>query len=436
MSRPSQGGASYRAVLALPRARSLFAAAMLARLSYGFAPLPLLLALKQGTHSYAVAGLASGLFGLVTALLGPARARLVERRPDTLVLLACCYAGLLTGIALAGQVGIAPWVAIVLACAAGTVPPPVGSLMRTLWGVLATDAAQRQSALSLDTVGESTMFAVGPALAGLVITLTSAPIALAGCAVIVVVGFLRLAATLRRSAEDRRSPDDGPRPAPAARQNPLRVPGFVPLLVVVLGSSLGLALVVVANVAAWGAGVAGSLEVALSVGGALGGLLYGRRTWRAGPDRRLAGLGAAAACCYLPLALAATIPGAAVVLLFAGAAADTLLITSYLLVDVLVPEGSRTEAGAWLNTAYNLGSALGTAGAGLLVQCVGTGAVYTAAAAVAGTGALTGLLTVRRSAGPAGGRSEKRSDVPSRVVASGADDGDLADPQLLQGPGD
>ena len=66
MSRPSQGGASYRAVLALPRARSLFAAAMLARLSYGFAPLPLLLALKQGTHSYAVAGLASGLFGLVT----------------------------------------------------------------------------------------------------------------------------------------------------------------------------------------------------------------------------------------------------------------------------------------------------------------------------------------------------------------------------------
>jgi predicted MFS family arabinose efflux permease len=437
MSRPSRGGASYRAVLALPRARSLLAAALPARLCYGFVPLPLLLTLKQGTHSYAAAGLASGLFGLVTALLGPARARLVERRPDTLVLLACCYAGLLAAIALAGRLGVAPWLAIALACAAGAVPPPVGSLVRTLWGVLTADEAQRQSALSLDTVSESTMFAVGPALAGLVITLTSAPTALAACAVIVVVGFLRLAAVLRGSAEDRQLSEDDPRPQPTPRQSPLRAPGFVPLLVVVLGSSLGLALVVVANVAAWGAGVAGSLEVALSVGGVLGGLLYGRRSWRAGADRRLAVLGLAAACCYPPLALAATVPAAAVVLLVAGAAADTLLVTSYLLVDVLVPEGSRTEAGAWLNTAYNLGSALGTAGAGLLVQSAGTGSAYTAAAAVAGAAALTGLLTVRRSAGPSVPPSMPSPEhTPERSAGSGADDGDLADAQLLQRSGD
>ena len=437
MSRPSRGGASYRAVLALPHAPSLFAAAMLARLSYGFAPLPLLLSLKQGTHSYAVAGAACGLFGLITAVSGPARARLVERRPNTLVLLACCYAGLLAAIALGGQVGLPAWLAIVLACATGLVPPPVGPLMRTLWGVLAEDEAQRQSALSLDTVGESTMFAVGPALAGLLITVSSAPTALAGCSVIVVVGFLRLAATLRRSAADGGGVARGPRTAHGRRgprgtgtadgRNPLRTAGFVPVLLVVFGSSLALALVVVANVAAWGAGVAGALEVTLSVGGVLGGLLYGRRSWRGGPERRMGALGLVAALCYLPLALAATVPGAAVVLLLAGAAADTLLITAYLLVDVLVPEGSRMEAGAWISTAYNLGSALGTACAGALVQRSGTGSVYLAAVLVAGFAALAGLLTVRRSAAPSG--------VAGPDSASGSDDGDLADAQVLEGSG-
>ena len=60
MSRPVRGGASYRAVLALPHARSLFAAAMLARLSYGLLSLPLLLTLRQSTGSYAVAGTGAG----------------------------------------------------------------------------------------------------------------------------------------------------------------------------------------------------------------------------------------------------------------------------------------------------------------------------------------------------------------------------------------
>ncbi|MFF2519780.1 hypothetical protein [Streptomyces sp. NPDC058086] len=112
MSRPSKGGASYRAVLALPHARKLFAAAMLARLSYGLLGLPLLLTLKQATHSYAVAGTASGLFGLVTALLGPARARLVTRRPRALMALAGAYSGLLAAIAVVGAAGAAPWLVL------------------------------------------------------------------------------------------------------------------------------------------------------------------------------------------------------------------------------------------------------------------------------------------------------------------------------------
>ena len=194
MSRPVRGGASYRAVLALPHARSLFGAAMLARLCYGVLGLPLFLSLRQATGSYSAAGTAVGVFGLLSALLGPARARLVERRPRTLTGLAVIYAALLSGIAAIGWTGAPPGCAIAVAAIAGTFPPPVGPLMRALWGALATDPGQRQRALSLDTVSESAVFAAGPALGGILISAASAPAALIVCAVLVLVGFAALAA--------------------------------------------------------------------------------------------------------------------------------------------------------------------------------------------------------------------------------------------------
>ena len=392
MSRPSKGGASYRAVLALPHARTLFAAAMLARLSYGLLSLPLLLTLKQATHSYAVAGTASGLFGLVTALLGPARARLVARRPRAQMELAGAYAGLLAVIAVAGTTGAAPWAAIVLATAAGTVSPPVGPLMRALWGRLATDPAQRQRALSLDTVSESTVFALGPAVGGVLISDTSAPSALACCAVLVLVGFGALGATLRRSATELR-PAAG---SAAARSpwNPRRVPGLAVVLLVVLGSGAALAVEEIAAVASWGAGVTGWLLALSSVGGALGGLAYGRHTWRLTPASRLALLAASAALCLALPALTTAVPVAALALLGLGVCADTLLITSFLLVDATVPAEAQLEAGTWVNTSYNLGLAAGSALAGALLGRAGTEAVFVLAAATAGAGALVAAVAV------------------------------------------
>jgi predicted MFS family arabinose efflux permease len=420
MSRPIRGSASYRAVLTLPHARGLFATAMLARLSYGLLPLPLLLSLKQGTGSYAVAGTATGLFGLFSALLGPMRARLVERRPRALMVLAACYAALLATIATASTVGLAPWLAMALALAVGVFPPPVGPLMRTLWGSLAAHEAQRQSALSLDTVSESTVFALGPFIAGVLITAGSAPLALAACAGLAVVGFSAFAAALRRVPGRLRSAADAIS-APRSAWGPLRIPGFAALLLVVFGCGCALAVEEIAAVCAWGAGVTGSLLALCSVGGVLGGLVYGRRTWRASPGRRLVALGVAGAACYALPALVTAVPSAAVALVCAGACGDALLITSYLLVDALAAQGSRTEAGAWVNTAYNLGVALGSGFAGLIVDRRGPGAVFAAAAAVAGVGALAAVARERRAvhSSPAG-------------ASSRAHGGDLAEAEILE----
>lgn len=424
MPRPSRGSASYRAVLALPHARSLFTASMLARLGYGLLGLPLLLSIHAGTGSYAVAGTASGLCGLVGAVAGPTRARLVERRPGALLPLAACYTALLALIALAGAVGVAPWPAVALAAAAGAVSPPVGPLARTRWGVLTADQAQRQCALSLDTVGESTAFAVGPALGGGLIAAASAPVALAVCAGLTAVGFTALAAVLRRAPAPAR-PTAEPRAGGA--WSPPRVPGFTAALAAVAASACALATAEIGAVATWGAAATGWLLALCSVGGVVGGLVYGRRGWSLALGRRLTLLAAAGAGCYALPALAPLLPVAAPALLAAGAFGDTLLVTSYLLVDERVPEGVRTEAGAWVNTGYNLGSALGSGAAGTLLDAAGHRAVLLAAAAVAGAGAL-GAVTSGR------GTRHSSPAVPSDA-RSGADDGDLADAQVLDRPG-
>ena len=401
MPRPARGSASYRAVLALPHARQLFASAMLARLSYGLLGLPFLLSIRAGTGSYAVAGAASGLLGLIGAVLGPARARLVERRPGTLVPMAGCYAALLALTAIAGAVGIPSWLAVVLAAATGAVLPPVGPLTRTLWGVLVEDRDQRRSALSLDTVSESTVFAVGPAVSGLLIAAWSAPVALAVCAALSALGFTALAAALRRapapprpdvesSAESSVESSVGPERG-TKRQRvrpPLRTPGFAAGLVAVAASACALAVEEIAAVAAWGAGTTGWLLALCSVGGVVGGLLYGRRPWNLPLGRQLTLLAAAGAGCYALSALLPSSPVAAAALLGAGAFGDTLLITCYLLVDERIAEGARTEAGAWVNTGYNLGSALGSGCAGLLLDATGPDTVLLAAALAAGTGVL------------------------------------------------
>jgi predicted MFS family arabinose efflux permease len=381
MSRPSGGSASYRAVLELPHARGLFAASMLARLTYGLLSLPLLLSLREGTGSYAVAGTATGLFGLTAALFGPYRARLVERRHAALMVLAVCYTLLLAAVAggCAWGIGAAPVAG--LALLAGLFPPPVGPLMRALWSELTVDETQRQRALSMDTASESTVFALGPALGGALIPLTSAPFTLGACAALVITAFSALSAALRRAPATLRPAASGPAPVPRTAFGPLRAPGLAPLLLVVLGTGGALALAGITAVAAWGAGTAGALMALVSVGGVLGGLAYGRRRWSAPPGRRLLALSGAGAACYVLPALLYLVPAAGAGLLLAGACGDALLVTAYLLVDTLVADGSRTEANAWINTAYNLGVAAGTGAGGLLLDHAGPRAVLLTTAA-------------------------------------------------------
>ncbi len=207
-------------------------------------------------------------------------------------------------------------------------------------------------------------------------------------------GFSLLARALRRAPESIRATA----PTTARARSPLRAVGFPGLLLLVLATAAGLSLFEIGVVAAWGTVTAGVLTTLFSVGGVLGGLAYGRRHWRGSLARRPLVLTAVTAACYALPALIYSPPAAGTALLLAGACADILLITAYQLVDPLVPEGSRTEAGAWINTAYNLGVATGTALGGVLVDRSGPRVAFEATAGLLGACVLIGALcTLRRS---------------------------------------
>ncbi|MFG2111065.1 MFS transporter [Streptomyces sp. NPDC048718] len=411
MSSPSVAP-SYAAVLRTPHALRTFAAALLGRLSYGVAPLSLVLAVKAATGSYAVAGTVMAVFGLTSVLLSPARAGLIDRHGPRRVLapMACVYAVLLTALAFATAWPGAPGLLLaVLASAAGATTPPLGPVMRTLWSTLLSDRPLLQRAYSLDGVAEELLFVTGPLLVGVLMRVTVPSVGLGVSAVLVLVGALSLVASpavreypvaggVPKTSASAASAASGRLGRRSSRSSRLGLSGLAGLFSP-LGGGRGLRQAI-AVTAGLGIGL-GALDLlviafaeehdapstipwimaALSAGSAVGGLAYGAVSWRAPIGRRLAALAVA-----LGLVVAATGLAPHPYALVAGAALGGLFVapaltTAYLIADESAGPGARTKAGAWVNTAFNAGSSGSTAAAGLLIGHMPLPALFALAAA-------------------------------------------------------
>ncbi|MFI0900674.1 MFS transporter [Streptomyces sp. NPDC020983] len=401
--------AAYSAVLRRPHVLRTFGPALLGRLSYGTAFVPLAVALTRTTGSYAWAGAAVACFGLGASVPAPLRARLIDRRGPRRVLpaLAAAYgAALLALTAATWSPGTPRPLLALLTLAAGVCSPPLGPVMRTLWSTLVPEPELRARAFSLDAVAEEVLYVVGPLLAGVVIALGNPAAGVGGSAVLVVVGTLAMCTSPVVASA---APPAGAPPRDAAARAG-RSPGkrrtgrpgwLVPAVVAgALGVSLGAQELLVVAFArghhdlaavAW-------IQAAVSAGSVLGGTVYGARTWRVPARRRLALL---AAALPVPLALAGSaggVPELAVLLGCTGAFVAPALSTAYLLADDEAAEGARTEAGTWVNTGFNAGHTAGTAATGLALGALPLGLCFVAAA-----------VPTLLSAVPAAGRPRRRS---------------------------
>ncbi|MGW2652916.1 MFS transporter [Streptomyces sp. NPDC001478] len=392
---------SYASVLRVPRAARPFGATLLGRLSYGIVPLALLLAVKNATGSYAFAGAVMALFGALSVVLSPARAALIDRYGARRVLppMAGVYAALLGVVALLTWRPGAPAVLVgALAVAAGACTPPLGPVMRAVWSALVPDRALLQRAYSLDGVAEELMYITAPLLVGVLLTVSGPSAGVLVGAVLVFAGATILATSpavprggLARAAGAGTS-------APAR----LRLRGIAPLRHAVLvmaavGLGLGaLELLVVAFTERLHAPASVSwVLAALSAGSAVGGLSYGAVRWTSSDRVRLPLVAAALGATLLAAGFSPRLPVLAALIAVAGLFVAPALTTAYLIADASVDEGRRTQAGAWVNTAFNAGSAGGSAAAGLLVGRLPLAVCFALAAAPA---LLCGPLALRAGA--------------------------------------
>lgn len=377
---------SYRAVLRTQHVVRAFLPSIVGRLSLATSGLALVLLLEQSTGSFAIAGGVTAALGVANVVATPWRARLIDRRGQTVVLLVLSlgHAVALAALALTPDAG--PPVLLVLGLVAGASSPPFGATMRVLWSSALSAGRMRTRGFSLDAVAEEVTFAVGPLMAALlaVIVDPSASLLLsAGCVVIGAALFVSSPLSRRqRGSHGARLVD--PRPA----VSPLRSPGFPPVVLamtapgVVLGCiEVAAPAVAIAEASTLLSGVLLSLFAGAS---AVGGLLYGAVQLQTGVERQVPVLTLVLLAITAATGLVGGTTAALIGFTLSGLCLAPLLIVGYLAADARTDPRVHTEANSWINTAVNLGAAAGAALFGMLTDINGPGYALVLTAVTAG----------------------------------------------------
>lgn len=374
----------YLELLRVPWAARLLGGTLLGRLPNGMGVLAIVLFTRAEGGDYALAGTLAAVHGLAAGAGQPVLGRLMDRFGQPRVLLpSALLAGL--GFVLFAVAGISSVPAAVLTTAlAGFFTPPLEPGLRALWPHVLDRPAQVQAAYSMDAATQELIFTFGPVLVVLAGRVSDA-------APLYTAAALGLAGTLVVAAS---RPSRRWRGTPRAADwaGALRSPGLL-----LLASSLGfvglsLGVFTVATPAyAEGHGVpdAGGWLLAVNALGALtGGLVYGSRTWPGEPVRHIPPLLTGLAAGYALLMLTPALPVMVLLAYLSGICLAPVLACVFGLVEGLAPEGTVTEAFAWIVAFMTVGTSAGSALGGWLQEAAGNRAAFSGAA----VGGLLALL--------------------------------------------
>lgn len=390
--------ARYATLLAIPELRAALAASLIGRLPVGITGLAILLLVRSSSGSFASAGAATACYTAGLAALAPITGRLIDRRGPRHVLLACGVLNPLSLVALVAliELGAAAWVLLPLAATAGASFPPITVCMRTLFRNRLGDGPLLATAYSLESVLIESIFIVGPILVALFVAVSSGSIAVLFAAACVATGtqlFIRSPALTSWKVEP---------PRRSRLLGPLAIPSFLSLLTVVLcySTAFGLVEIGVTGFAAEAGtpALAGVLLGLMSVGSALGGLVYGSRSWHMPVARQFFFTLALMGGGILPLAWLIGVWEFAGFALLAGVVMAPALAMQSMLVAKTAPPDFSAEAFTWSATGLLTGIGLGFAAGGAILEAAGSTAVFITAAATSLLGAGGAYLRLSQKA--------------------------------------
>jgi hypothetical protein len=367
----------YVVVLRVPGAAAFFGSALIARLGVAMTGLGLLLSVRHLTGSYAVAGVTSGVFATLEAVLGPQLARLVDRWGQAAVVVPAVLvhaAAITLTIAAARRAPIAVTLGFV-ALAGATVPQP-GALSAARWSRL-LDARGLRGAFSLEAMCNDLVFLAGPLAVVAASSMIGWWAGSAAAAGLLAIGCLALAAQRSTAppASGRRRAAQSPRGAPVR----LFTPPFLRILGInfALGCFFG-AVPLMVTAAAQAAGVpslAGGVLALSSASSMVGGAVYGSGRVRARPELVQSRATLVLAGGVLIAVAWPGLPGLTLMLMVGGATIAPLVATSSQLTHAHAATSHLTQGFVWINTASTAGIAVFGAVAGMLVSAFGDGRI-------------------------------------------------------------
>lgn len=391
----STQSARYIDVLAIPTVPITFTISLVGRSAFAIVLLPLLYAVADSSGSYALAGTVVGCYGASAGFLAPARAWFIDRFGPrrTLPYLVAGFSGSLTAIALLALAEPHPAMFIALGIALGALAPPLGPTMRVAWASFTSDPPLLRRAFSLDTVCEEVLYLTGPALAGLMLAITSPTIALMVPAVLVLIGGTGFTLTpIMRSVHGqllaRRGEAPRRHPIPSA-PSPLRSSRFTGVLIrVTVGGAVAgtITVAIPAFLEAHGPAAAGFALAVFAGGSVVGGITYGAMSPRGGTLSHSLVLSGALIVLSAPVAVSTHLVWVSTVLFVAGLCFSPLMVVAYVAAQTIGEVERQSSATTWVNTAHNLGSALAGAVAGWSIQTMSAPAAVTTT--LLGAGAL------------------------------------------------
>jgi MFS family permease len=357
----------YRSLLSLPGTRSFIVAGLIGRFPLSMLGLGSVLLITITTGSYGIAGLVSATLALSNAAMAPIVGRLSDTHGQSKVVLPIVALHVVGVIGLTIAVLVHAPVALLLppAMLAGASVPPIGSMVRTRWTLLVGGTPELNTALSLESTLDETVFVIGPVVATVLATTVWAAAGVSIEVVMAIVGGLAFAA--------QRGTEPAPRPKTAERRvRAISVRGLRVLVITfaAVGSIFGtIDISMVAFATEHGnRGASGPILAVFALGSLIAGLLYGTVKWRAPLHRRFLRGVICLALGTVPIALAPNIPVMAAAGLIIGLAISPTVVAGMGLVEKLVPAVAVTEGFAWVGTALGVGVALGSSLAGRIVD--------------------------------------------------------------------
>lgn len=388
--------ARYTTLLAKPELKGAIGASVIGRVPIGMAGLAIMLAVQEASGSFAKAGMITAFYVGGLAFFAPLQGRIIDRSGPRGTLSACAIAYPASLCILVASLRFdAPLpLALAIAFIAGACYPPITVCMRAFLKQRLGDDPLLSAAYSLESLLIETIFIVGPMLVAMFVAISSAQAAVlfaAACSLVGTLLFLASSALKLWRIEAR---------TPSSLFGPLAKRGFPALLVTVVcyASAFGLVEIGITGYAAelGKPALAGIFLALMSVGSAMGAIVYGSRTWRAPLSLQFA------AMLFVMGAGIAVLAGIhdtwlfALLSVFAGIVmAPALIIQSMLVARISSPQHS-TEAFTWSSTGLLAGVSTGIAVGGWVLETSPSPTVFLAAGTAAMLAAAIAIALLRR----------------------------------------